>query len=41
MFDPEIARQAMMEKQQGGQMPEQQGMPMRQVGTMQEDEGIL
>ena len=41
MFDPEIARQAIMEKQQGGQMPGQQGMPMQQVGTMQEDEGIL
>jgi hypothetical protein len=41
MFNSEIARQAMMEKQQGGQMPEQQGMPMQQVGTMQEDEGIL
>jgi NACalpha-BTF3-like transcription factor len=41
MFNPDAARQAIMQRQQGGGMPMEEAMPMEDVGTMQENEGIL
>lgn len=41
MFNPDAARQAIAQRQQGGGMPMEETMPMQDVGTMQEDEGIL
>jgi hypothetical protein len=41
IFNPEDARQAIMQRQEGGQMPMGDTIPMQDVGTMQEEEGIL